>query len=500
MYLCTFNLLTNFNVNMKNFSIFLTAVLFAAMCFSSCEQDVEVVSIELNETTLTLAIDSSFVLTATVKPDNATDKTVTWTSGNPLVARVENGIVTAVAEGTAIITATAGGKTETCEVTVEPNVVIVEVESITLVPDRITLNTVGEKRQLNAIILPSGLNPAITWSSSNNFVASVNNNGMVTAEYSGTAIITATAGGKSATCEVTVNVQTYYETLKFHKILYTGYRAADVLDTYSYTDDDGILYEDTLAIISVVFLATGVDYSNSIGLYGSGVIAWMEVAALYEDVKTGINAGASSIYILGRYAASNALPTTVNDWIVNHQDPKKFLKGNFNVAGMNAALNMWFEGAPTVSWEDYLTGSYLLFLNSPMSTDQDLEYYGIISETEFELGVSGGALVFNSYNLTGQIILWAYSILDEEEFYADASGQYVLPKQAGDTDLIKLVRLDNPWLKTSSGAPAKVVRNASINAAKFTRIAPKANVAKFKKIDWSKAKVLDLKSNIKTGK
>lgn len=61
----------------------------------------------------------SYTLTATVLPDNATDKTVVWNSSDASVASVENGKVTAVAEGHAVITATASGKTAQCQVSVK---------------------------------------------------------------------------------------------------------------------------------------------------------------------------------------------------------------------------------------------------------------------------------------------------------------------------------------------------------------------------------------------
>ena len=79
---------------------------------------ISVDSITLNKTELSLVKGATETLTATVLPENATDKTVTWTSSDEAVATVENGVVTAVAAGNATITATAGDKTATCAVTV----------------------------------------------------------------------------------------------------------------------------------------------------------------------------------------------------------------------------------------------------------------------------------------------------------------------------------------------------------------------------------------------
>lgn len=84
-------------------------------------QKVNVESIALNENTLTLYTNrdpKTAALTATVSPDNATDKTVTWTSADEKVATVENGVVTAAGNGTTTITAQAGEKTAICTVTV----------------------------------------------------------------------------------------------------------------------------------------------------------------------------------------------------------------------------------------------------------------------------------------------------------------------------------------------------------------------------------------------
>ena len=106
----------------------LFAVVLACICAMACmcglvacngeEQTTAVESVTLNKTELTLEVGDEETLTATVAPDDAMDKTVTWTSDNTAIATVENGKVTAVAAGRATITAKAGDKTAFCSVTV----------------------------------------------------------------------------------------------------------------------------------------------------------------------------------------------------------------------------------------------------------------------------------------------------------------------------------------------------------------------------------------------
>jgi len=90
-------------------------------------------SVTLGKTELALVVNEADVtLTATVKPDDASDKTVTWTSDKPEVATVDaNGKVHAVAAGTATITAQAGDKTATCKVTVTEKPKAIDLSTVT---------------------------------------------------------------------------------------------------------------------------------------------------------------------------------------------------------------------------------------------------------------------------------------------------------------------------------------------------------------------------------
>ena len=172
-----------------------------AVCKVSVKKPtVAVVSLELDQTDISLNKGTSQTLKVTVKPDNATDKNVTWSSSKTDIVTVDNsGKVTAVAKGIATITASCGGKTATCKVTV-----IIPVESITLNQTSITI-TEGESQTLVATVKPDDASDkSVTWSSSNASVITVDSNGKVTALAEGSATVSASCGGKEASCSITV--------------------------------------------------------------------------------------------------------------------------------------------------------------------------------------------------------------------------------------------------------------------------------------------------------
>lgn len=158
-------------------------------------------SITLNKDALDLKVGESGTLKATIEPDGAATD-ISWTSSAPAVAAVDaQGKVKALAPGKATITATAGGKSATCTVTVSQ-----PATGISLDKSKLTL-AVGERSQLKAILKPANATDKVHWESSYQAVATVDENGWVTAHKKGTAVITAKVGGFSATCTVIVTPQ-----------------------------------------------------------------------------------------------------------------------------------------------------------------------------------------------------------------------------------------------------------------------------------------------------
>ncbi len=178
------------------------------------EAEVPVTSVSISPKSATLMAGGTLQLVATVAPSNATNKNVIWSSSNNAVATVDAaGKVTAIGAGSAVITVTTvdGGKTATFSTTV----IEIAVTSVAL-----NMSTgsvfVGDSLQLTATINPSfASNKTVTWSSSNNAVATVDATGNVTGVSEGTATITVTTNnGKTATCLVTVNQRINYVTIE----------------------------------------------------------------------------------------------------------------------------------------------------------------------------------------------------------------------------------------------------------------------------------------------
>jgi uncharacterized protein YjdB len=167
-------------------------------------------SISLDRPTLNLNPGGIETLTVIYTPYDTTQKSVTWTSNRPAVATVDsNGVVTAVGNGDAIITVRSTLHNTiyaTCTVTVSP--VVIPITGIILNQSSLNLERNGTYTLMGIFDPPNTTQKGIDWSSSDSTVATVNNNGVVTARNkNGTATITAKSKVNSsltATCTVTV--------------------------------------------------------------------------------------------------------------------------------------------------------------------------------------------------------------------------------------------------------------------------------------------------------
>lgn len=148
--------------------------------------------------------------TAVLSVKNASSGDVHWSSSNPAVASVgANGLVTALRPGTAVITASAGGKTGACTVTCDwegdsgedsPSD-----EPLRLLRTDMTFFNPGESFTLTVLNVPSGT--AVSWRSLDPAVATVDANGRVVAVGSGTTKIIATVGDRTGECIVRCNMR-----------------------------------------------------------------------------------------------------------------------------------------------------------------------------------------------------------------------------------------------------------------------------------------------------
>ncbi len=159
--------------------------------------NIQVSAVTVSPKTLTLTAGESSTLSAKIEPIDATDKTLTWTSTNPAVAKVDNkGKVTAIKRGNALIEATStSGKSDACEVKVnniEPTGISVDKQYLTI--------RVGETVKLNASIEPKNTsNISMWWTSSHNDIAKIDEDGNITGISPGFTLVRANVIGKDGT-------------------------------------------------------------------------------------------------------------------------------------------------------------------------------------------------------------------------------------------------------------------------------------------------------------
>lgn len=167
-------------------------------------------TVSLDRTEVTIPVGSNSTLVATT--DTIGD-TISWKSSNISVAMVSNGVVTGESAGSATITAFIDSDSDgvvddgepkaTCAVTITADAV--HATSVSIVGDTSGTLVEGQTVDLDAVVEPNNSTDSVVWSSSSNSIATVDENGLVTAVSAGNAIITATAGLQTAQYTLTVN-------------------------------------------------------------------------------------------------------------------------------------------------------------------------------------------------------------------------------------------------------------------------------------------------------
>lgn len=191
------------------------AVLTAfAMVAVSCndddtkDEDIPVTEIKVTPATVSVVAGTTTTLKAEVLPENATNKTVEWISRTPETATVDKstGVVTGIIEGEAEIWALSADKTKHGKAVVTVTAAPIRVEKIELSKTELPL-FVGKTEKLTYTVNPeNATDQTAVWDSSNKAVATIADDGTVTALTEGTTDITLTIDEKTATCKVTVSV------------------------------------------------------------------------------------------------------------------------------------------------------------------------------------------------------------------------------------------------------------------------------------------------------
>lgn len=178
-------------------SFALAATLFTA---TGCEEEaVRTESISLDSNSITIVKGETHLISATIEPDNTEDELI-WKSSDENVATVEDGLVTAKDYGEAVISAYSGDKSARCQIYVTNR----RAQSVLIDPSELSVMKC-EETVLKAIIIPENSDEQkVLWSTSDEKIATIDQNGKLTAQSVGKATIKASAGEVFGICEVTV--------------------------------------------------------------------------------------------------------------------------------------------------------------------------------------------------------------------------------------------------------------------------------------------------------
>ncbi len=311
-------------------------VTVAGTAVGPIDQNVDVQGVSISPRSATVAEGDTFNLSGAVIPFNATVQTVLWATSNSSVAQIDNlGVISALSEGTATITATTleGDFTDSITVTVTGtstggnNDPVISVTGISVSPETLTIGN-GQAGTIRATVTPANASErAVTWQSSNTDIVIITNSGVVTGVADGTAIITATTedGGFTATATVTVGaggpviitpVDVNGGTLTGGPFTFTvGDGIADNVSGVSLSGNVGansqyIVTDDQGVILGLPATPTAVNFDTA----GVGTCFIYHVS--YEDTLAGLTSGANISGLSGDFDLSNSVRVNRNPAVV----------------------------------------------------------------------------------------------------------------------------------------------------------------------------------------
>ena len=349
------------------------------------------------------------------------------------------------------------------------------VNSVTLDKTELTLS-IGAEDMLKATVDPAGT--PVTWASSDNTVVLVTGGGMVSALAEGTAVITATAGDKTAECVVTVTADAFYD--EFNVLDYGLFGkfapVTPAVDTLLDLDGDGLMYECSLYAIQVIYAWDGnANFVNGVGFTGNGLV--MEFPNVPVWVITGVQDPADEMYV-GYYLGgggfkvenTNGVPTpytcdagqidvqTYGDWVQTMYSSSLPEDFDINAAYAEMSVNTWgaMIGINNSSAEgESLDLDYALYsghINRLLFLDADTD-----RETGEEIPAMFAADVTWA-NITVQDRLYGYAVDMEhyENTYVEGQGGEIKLVQPYDYSTINRVfDVNGLWETEEEATPAR---------------------------------------------
>ncbi len=361
------------------------------------------------------ALGDTLRLVAEAADANGYPVPVAWSSSDPAVAQVDaSGLVTAVGNGTATITAKAGEDAVTAAVTVEQEAVV-----LGLTPEDVAFRALGDTLRLVAEAADANGYPVpVAWSSRDPAVAQVDASGLVTAASNGTATITAKAGGDAVSATVTVDQEI---------VAISGLPPADTLLWYG---EPG----DTLRLVAVALDANGHPVEGA--RFGwSSSLAWVATVDAGGLVR-GAAEGVTTIT-----ATANSVQATTKLTVVN-RDRAALVALYHATGGPNwERTRNWLTGLRMRDWEGVTTrvgGNGVVMVTGLWLPNNNLT--GPIPPELWTL-TSLERLVLYDRGLTGTIPPEVGNLTGLEELTVDAVLTGPIPPEIGN-----LADLEKLWL------------------------------------------------------